>query len=47
MVLLHEVDKPNSNVDTYVENLDNILNHKLSIISSLKSMVNNFRDHLK
>lgn len=33
MMLLHEVDKPGSDVDDYVESLDSILFHKMEIIS--------------
>ena len=32
MILLHEVDKPGSDVDDYVESLDNILAHKMDLI---------------
>ncbi len=33
MMLLHEVDKPGSDVDEYVESLDSILLHKLELIN--------------
>jgi hypothetical protein len=32
MMLLHEVDKPGSDVDEYCENLESILTHKIEII---------------
>ena len=32
MMLLHTVDKPGSDVDEYVENLDASLTHKMEII---------------
>lgn len=32
MMFLHEVDKPGSDVDDYVGNLDKILAHKVDII---------------
>ena len=47
MLLLHEVDKPGSDVDEYVESLDALLSHKMEIISVLKSRLHQFKDHLK
>lgn len=47
MLLLHEVDKPGSDVDEYVDNLDALLTHKLEIISILKSRLVQFKEHLK
>ncbi|EGR27415.1 kinesin motor domain protein [Ichthyophthirius multifiliis] len=47
MVLLHEVDKPASDVDLYVQNLDNILMHKSDIIQQLRQRLQKFRMHLK
>jgi kinesin family protein 2/24 len=47
MVLLHDVDRPASDIDEYVENLDAILAHKLEIITTLKSRLTRFREHLK
>lgn len=47
MLLLHEVDKPGSDVDEYVDSLDALMAHKIEIISVLKSRLNQFRDHLK
>ena len=35
-MLLHEVDKPGSDVDEYVESIDAILGHKLELINSLR-----------
>ena len=32
MMLLHEVDKPGSDVDEYVSSLDAILRHKVEVI---------------
>ena len=32
MMLLHEVDKPGSDVDEYVSSLDSILRHKIEVI---------------
>ena len=46
-MLLHEVDKPGSDVDEYVENLDAILLHKLEIITILRSRLVGFKEHLK
>ena len=47
MVLLHEVDKPASDIDEYVESLDSMLTHKLETISLLKTKLVKFRGHLK
>lgn len=47
MLLLHEVDKPGSDVDEYVDSLDALLTHKMEIISVLKSRLIQFKDHLK
>ncbi len=47
MMLLHEVDKPGSDVDEYVESLDAILAHKVEIISTLRNRLKTFREHLK
>lgn len=47
MVLLHEVDKPGSDIDEYVESLDTVLTHKIELITMLKSKLKNFREHLK
>ena len=47
MVLLHEVDKPASDIDEYVESLDSVLTHKLELITMLKTKLVKFREHLK
>lgn len=47
MMLLHEVDKPGSDVDEYVKNLDGILLHKINIIADLRKKLATFTDHLK
>lgn len=47
MMLLHEVDKPGSDVDEYVTNLDSILAHKVELISNLRGRLKTFKDHLK
>lgn len=47
MVLLHEVDKPASDIDEYVKNLDNMLTHKAQMIEMLKGKLGRFREHLK
>ena len=39
MVLLHEVDKPGSDVDDYIKALDDMLLHKLKIITDLREKV--------
>jgi len=47
MMLLHEVDKPGSDVDEYVESLDAILAHKMELIAGLRGRLLSFREHLK
>ncbi|KAL4481486.1 hypothetical protein ABPG74_007575 [Tetrahymena malaccensis] len=47
MMLLHDVDKPASDVDVYVQNLDAILQHKSEIINMLRQRLQTFRSHLK
>ena len=46
MMLLQEVDKPGSDVDEYVSNLDAILAHKMEAISLLRSRLLCFHEHL-
>lgn len=46
-MLLHEVDKPGSDVDEYVDSIEAILAHKMEIISLLRGRLSNFREHLK
>ena len=36
MQLLNEVDKPASDVDAYVDNLENILKHKSDLINYIR-----------
>lgn len=45
-MLLHEVDKPGSDVDYYVDTLDNILGEKINIIQNLKNKLKVFKTHL-
>jgi hypothetical protein len=47
MMLLHEVDKPGSDVDEYVDSLDAILAHKAEIITMLRSRITGFKENLK
>ena len=47
MVLLHDVDKPASDIDEYVDSLDAILAHKLELITVLKARLTKFREHLR
>lgn len=47
MALLTEVDKPASDIDEYVDNLDSILTHKLELINALKEKLLLFKNHLK
>jgi len=45
-MLLHEVDKPGSDVDYYVDNLDNLLANKMNVIQSLRIKLKVFKQHL-
>jgi len=47
MLLLHEVDKPGSDVEEYVTSLDAILAHKMEVISVLRGRLLGFHEHLK
>jgi hypothetical protein len=47
MMLLHEVDKPGSDVEEYIASLDAILLHKLDLITVMKGKLGKFRQHLK
>lgn len=47
MLLLNEVDKPASDIDEYVNNLEAILNHKIDLITGVKSKLVAFREHLR
>ena len=40
MLLLHEVDKPGSDIDEYVDCLEKVLNHKIDEINNLRKKVN-------
>ena len=46
MMLLHEVDKPGSDVDHYVDNLDGLLSNKVNLIQSLRGKLKVFKQHL-
>jgi len=47
MKMLHEVDKPGSDVDEYVENLNSLFTKEVQIIGNLQSKFQNFRKMLK
>ncbi len=47
MVLLHEVDKPGSDIERYVDHLDAILLHKMDLIASVRARLIDFYGHLK
>lgn len=47
MVLLHEVDKPGSDIEEYVSSLDAILLHKMELIQVVRQRLQNFYVHLK
>lgn len=46
MMLLHEVDKPGSDVDNYVDNLDSLLGNKINLIQTLRKKLQVFKQHL-
>ena len=47
MALLHDVDKPASDIDEYVDSLDAIFIHKLELITGLRSKLVKFKEHLR
>ena len=47
MVLLNEVDKPGSDVEDYVNNLDRLLIDKISMIEGMRKQLVDFHKHLK
>lgn len=47
MMLLHEVDKPGSDIEEYVSSLDAILYHKMELISVIRQRLLDFYSHLK
>jgi len=47
MALLNEVEKPSSNIDEYIDNLDAILLHKLDMITMLRDRIHKFKGILK
>jgi kinesin family protein 2/24 len=47
MVLLNEVDKPGSDVEEYVNNLDQILLKKMEMIKAMRDQLVTFHKHLK
>ena len=47
MMLLHEVDKPGSDIEEYVSSLDAILLHKMELISVVRQRLLDFYTHLK
>ena len=46
-MILHDVDKPGSDIDSYVNSLDNLLNKKLELINAMKPRITSFKEHLK
>lgn len=46
MKLLYEVQKPNSDIKQYVENLHSVLEHKIRMMMQLKQKVEQFGEHL-
>lgn len=47
MSLLNEVDKPGSDVEQYVANLDTLLKQKIAMITEMRKQLITFHTHLK
>jgi kinesin family member 2/24 len=47
MNLLNEVDKPGSDVEQYVANLDKMLKSKIAMITEMRRQLITFHTHLK
>jgi hypothetical protein len=47
MSLLNEVDKPGSDVENYVANLDKLLTQKIAMITEMRKQLITFHTHLK
>ncbi len=47
MMILHEVDKPGSDIEEYISSLDAILLHKMDLISVVRQRLLNFYTHIK
>lgn len=47
MMLLHDVDKPGSDIEEYVSSLDTLLLHKMEMISVVRQRLVDFYTHLK
>ena len=47
MKLLHDVDKPGSDIEDYVSSLDSILLHKMELIGVVRQRLIDFYTHLK
>ena len=46
MTILHEVDRPASEIDVYITNLEAALNKKLELINGMKGRLTSFKQHL-
>lgn len=44
---MHEVDKPGSDIEEYISSLDQILLHKMDLISVIRQRLVNFYSHIK
>lgn len=47
MMILHEVDKPGSNVEEYISSLDSMLLGNMDMIKALRQQLLTFNKHLK
>ena len=47
MNILNDVDKPGSDVEEYVGNLETILTHNMAMIQEMQDKLKNFRGFLK
>lgn len=47
MNLLHDVDKPGSDIEEYISSLDSILKEKMNMIHKIRRQLGNFYEHIK
>ena len=47
MVLLHEVDKPGSDIEEFIDSLDAILEHKEDMIGGLRRRLKGFKTKIR
>lgn len=47
MNLLHDVDKPGSDIEVYIKSLDTILVRKMNMIHGMRDQLSKFYEHIK